>query len=239
MSPTTPSDDFRRSLEATLRFVLASGAWVLSASPKTPASRAQDQSDSRPAVEADLEALWKELEDCRRCRLSERRTHLVFGVGNPRTRILFVGEAPGAEEDRRGEPFVGKAGQLLDRMIRAIGFERAQVYIANVVKCRPPDNREPAEDEKARCLPFLWRQIEALRPRVICALGGHAAKALLDTDTGISGLRGKPVTVRGFTIVPTYHPAFLLRNPSAKRQAWQDLKKVRDLAAVEDGAADR
>lgn len=179
-----------------------------------------------------LDDVRAELGDCRRCRLAEGRTRLVFGVGDPRAAVVFVGEGPGAEEDRRGEPFVGRAGQLLDQMIRALGFERSQVYIANVVKCRPPDNREPREDEKAACLPFLWRQLQAVNPRVVCALGGHAAKALLDTDRAIGALRGRPALAGGFTVLPTYHPAFLLRNPLAKRQAWQDLKKLRELAGA-------
>lgn len=240
MSPTSPPQDPRRSLEATLRFALGSGAWILPTSPRpevrpAPAAAAVRQEEA-PGLSAALQAVRDDLGDCRRCRLSAGRTQLVFGVGHPRAPIVFVGEAPGAEEDRRGEPFVGRAGQLLDRMIRAIGFERGQVYIANVLKCRPPENRDPAEDEKAACLPVLWRQIEAVGPRVVCALGGHAAKALLGTDAPIGSLRGKPTAVRGFTVVPTYHPAFLLRNPLAKRQAWEDLKRVRALALAAPGA---
>lgn len=226
--PVTPSlsaaSDRRRALEATLRFALASGAWVVAGgAPATSAS----SGDVDAAVP--LGAIREDLGDCRRCRLGETRASLVFGVGDPGARLFFVGEGPGAEEDRRGEPFVGRAGQLLDRMILALGLERAQVYIANVVKCRPPGNREPAEDEAATCLPFLWSQIEAVRPRVVCALGAHAARHLLGVEGPLGALRGRAQTVRGWTILPTYHPAYLLRNHQAKRLAWEDLKKVKAL----------
>jgi DNA polymerase len=171
----------------------------------------------------------EDLGDCQRCRLAQGRIQLVFGVGSPSARVVFVGEGPGEEEDRRGEPFVGRAGQLLDRMLRAIDLERARVYIANVVKCRPPGNRTPHPDEAETCLPFLWRQIEAIRPVAVCALGGHAAKSLLGTETPISRLRGKPQRLRGVSVLPTFHPAYLLRNPAAKRLAWEDLKRLETL----------
>ena len=228
-SPSTP--DRRSSLEGTLRFAHRSGVWVVLGELPAPALPQGSCASSAEAPDRgeQLRQLREEIGDCRRCRLAEGRTHLVFGVGDPGARLLFVGEGPGADEDRRGEPFVGRAGQLLDRMIRALGFARGQVYIANVVKCRPPANREPREDEVSTCLPFLWRQIEAIRPQVICALGAHAARSLLGTDAAIGSLRGRAQTARGLTVLPTYHPAYLLRTPSAKRLAWRDLKTVKEL----------
>jgi len=185
---------------------------------------------SRPAPSG-LEAIRREVGECRRCRLWETRTRIVFGVGDERARVVFVGEAPGFQEDLRGEPFVGRAGQLLDRMLAALGLDRGRVYIANVLKCRPPDNRDPLSDEVETCMAFLWAQIEAIRPRVICALGAHSARALLGVRGSISGLRGKAQPVGPWTVVPTYHPAFLLRQPRFKRQAWEDLKTVARLLA--------
>ncbi|NOY45548.1 MAG: uracil-DNA glycosylase [Deltaproteobacteria bacterium] len=178
-----------------------------------------------------MEAIRREVGECRRCRLWETRTRIVFGVGDERARVVFVGEAPGFQEDLRGEPFVGRAGQLLDRMLAALGLDRGRVYIANVLKCRPPDNRDPLSDEVETCMAFLWAQIEAIRPRVICALGAHSARALLGVRGSISGLRGKAQPVGPWTVVPTYHPAFLLRQPRFKRQAWEDLKTVARLLA--------
>ncbi len=173
-----------------------------------------------------LSRISEELKGCTRCRLSKGRTNLVFGEGSERSRLVFVGEGPGFEEDRQGRPFVGRAGQLLDKMIFAIGLERADVYICNVVKCRPPENRTPQPDEAAACSPFLFRQIEALSPKVICALGLSASQALLQTTRSISELRGKEQRFRGIPLVCTYHPAYLLRSPSRKASAWQDLKEV-------------
>jgi DNA polymerase len=178
---------------------------------------------------AALAAVRAELGDCTRCRLHEGRTNLVFGVGNPRARLMFVGEGPGAEEDARGEPFVGRAGKKLDDMIRAIGLERRDVYIANVVKCRPPDNREPLPDEVGTCSPFLFRQIAAIRPAVIVALGSPAAKTLLNTRDGITRLRGRWHSFAGIPVMPTFHPAFLLRSYTEenRRMVWEDLKAAR------------
>ncbi|GAB4258307.1 MAG: hypothetical protein Kow0092_05890 [Deferrisomatales bacterium] len=233
--------DWAERLEATLRFAWRSRCWIVPGGPEHEGPPPRDEpvaeeargEEAAPEAGADpaarLQAVREELGDCRRCRLWQGRTHLVFGVGNPRARLLFVGEAPGAEEDRKGEPFVGRAGHLLDRMIQALGLRREDVYIANVLKCRPPKNRDPSPDEAATCLPFLWRQIDAIRPDVICALGAHAARNLLDTDASIGALRGRAHRVRGWTVVATYHPAYLLRNPSAKRLAWRDLKLVGDL----------
>jgi uracil-DNA glycosylase len=168
--------------------------------------------------------------DCPRCKLATLgRQQVVFGVGNPDADLMFVGEAPGADEDAQGIPFVGRAGQLLTKMILAINFERDQVYIANVIKCRPPGNRNPEPDEIATCEPFLFRQIDAVRPRVIVALGAFAAKTLLRTEEPISRLRGRIYDFRGAKLIPTFHPSFLLRSPDRKRDAWEDLKKARAL----------
>jgi uracil-DNA glycosylase len=187
-----------------------------------------------PAAEA-LEALRAEIgADCRRCRLCEKRTRVVFGVGDAAARLMFVGEGPGADEDAQGEPFVGRAGQLLNKIIEAIGLRREQVYIANVVKCRPPENRTPLPDEMEICGQFLFRQLLVLQPKAICVLGSTAAKALLGTKEGITRLRGNWQRWRDIPVLPTYHPSFLLRpyNQNAKREAWEDLKKV--LHAVYD-----
>ncbi len=163
------------------------------------------------------------------------RSQVVFGVGNPRARLMFVGEAPGADEDEQGEPFVGRAGQLLTKIIQSIGLERADVYIANVIKCRPPGNRNPEPDEVAKCQPFLFRQIDTIRPRVIVALGTFAAQTLLGTDVPISRLRGRVHPFRhGASLIPTFHPAYLLRSPERKRDVWEDMKKVRDLLTGAD-----
>lgn len=168
--------------------------------------------------------------DCTRCKLHTLgRRQVVFGVGHPQARLMFVGEAPGEDEDRQGEPFVGRAGQLLTKIIEAIGLTREQVYIANVIKCRPPGNRNPEPDEVATCEPFLFRQIDAVQPRVVVALGKFAAQSLLRTTEPITRLRGREFEFRGGTLVPTFHPAYLLRNPPAKREVWEDMKKVRAL----------
>ncbi|HEY3175127.1 MAG TPA: uracil-DNA glycosylase [Candidatus Polarisedimenticolia bacterium] len=164
--------------------------------------------------------------ECRRCKLCEGRTHIVFGDGSAGARLMFVGEGPGSEEDRRGLPFVGRAGQLLDQIIKAMGYSRSEVYIANVVKCRPPDNRTPQPDETASCTPFLFRQIEIIQPKVIVALGSPASQALLETSAGITKIRGTFRQYRGIPVMPTFHPAYLLRNPAAKREVWDDMRKV-------------
>ncbi len=176
-----------------------------------------------------LSALRDELGDCKRCKLCEARTNIVFGVGNPHARLMFVGEGPGADEDKQGEPFVGRAGQKLNEMIQAIGLERKDVYIANVVKCRPPGNRDPEPDEVATCSPFLFRQIETIQPKVIVALGSPATKTLLDTKAGITSLRGHWGSFRGIPVMPTFHPAFLLRKYTVENRlaVFADLKAAR------------
>ena len=173
---------------------------------------------------------------CTRCKLHRMgRKQVVFGVGNPNARLMFVGEAPGADEDQQGEPFVGKAGQLLTKIIEAIGLQRSDVYIANVIKCRPPSNRNPEPDEVATCQPFLFAQLDLIRPKVIVALGTFAAHALLGSDAPISRLRGRVQDYRGGAkLIPTFHPAFLLRTPERKRDVWEDMKKVRALLAEDE-----
>jgi DNA polymerase len=177
-----------------------------------------------------LDVIRTEIGDCTRCKLHGLgRRQVVFGVGNPSADLMFVGEAPGADEDVQGIPFVGRAGQLLTRIIEAIALKRDDVYIANVIKCRPPDNRNPDPDEVATCQPFLFQQIDAVRPRVIVALGTFAARTLLKTQDPISRLRGRIYEFRGAKLIPTFHPAFLLRSPDRKRDVWEDMKKVRAL----------
>lgn len=176
---------------------------------------------------ARLEALRLEFANCQLCALGQTRTKLVFGVGNPDARLLFIGEAPGYDEDRQGEPFVGKAGQLLTKIIEAgMKMKREDVYIANCLKCRPPENRNPLPDEVATCNPILMRQIEIIRPRVICALGKFAAQTLLSTETPISRLRGRFHDWNGIQVMPTFHPAYLLRNPGDKKLVWEDVQKI-------------
>jgi uracil-DNA glycosylase family 4 len=176
---------------------------------------------------ATLEDLREEIGDCRRCKLAEHRTNIVFGVGNPDARIVFVGEGPGHDEDLQAEPFVGRAGRLLTEIItKGMRLRREDVYIANVIKCRPPGNRNPEPDEVASCEPFLQRQIEIIRPRVIVALGTFAAQTLLRTRTPISRLRGQWHDYHGIRVMATFHPAYLLRNPHDKRLVWEDIKAI-------------
>lgn len=173
-----------------------------------------------------LEQVSRDLDGCIRCKLCEKRKTIVVGEGNPKAELMFVGEGPGENEDKQGRPFVGKAGQLLDRMIEAMGLRREQVYIANVVKCRPPGNRNPEPDEITACSPFLHRQIAVIQPKVIVALGKFAAQTLLETQTPITRLRGNFGTYRGVKLMPTFHPSYLLRNPASKKEAWTDLLLV-------------
>lgn len=179
-------------------------------------------------AESQLSRLAAEAAVCRLCRLCETRGKVVFGSGPPDARLMFIGEGPGAEEDRQGLPFVGRAGELLTKIIQAIGLRRDEVYIANIVKCRPPDNRDPAPDEVAACRGYLDRQIEWIRPNVLVALGRVAAQTLLGNDTPISRLRGSWFELRGIPMMVTYHPAALLRNSALKRPTWEDMQKVRD-----------
>ena len=197
--------------------------------PAAPPPAAQPVAFSKTPAEA-LSAIRADIGDCTRCKLHTLgRTQVVFGVGNPSADLMFVGEAPGGDEDIQGIPFVGRAGQLLTKIIEAIGLTRDDVYIANVIKCRPPQNRNPEPDEVETCEPFLFRQIDVIKPKVIVALGKFAAQALLRTDAPISRIRGKVFDYRGAKLIPTFHPAYLLRNPSSKREVWEDMKVARGL----------
>ena len=173
-----------------------------------------------------LAEIREELGDCKRCKLHRTRRTIVFGEGNEKATLMFIGEGPGYDEDVQGRPFVGRAGQLLTKIIESIHLSREEVYIANIVKCRPPQNRNPEADEIQSCNPFLTKQINAIRPKIICALGTFSAQTLLKTDTKISALRGKLYDLEGIKVIPTYHPAFLLRNPERKREVWGDMKKI-------------
>jgi len=195
---------------------------------KNPGVPADKNSADNP--DKTLAAVMQELGDCQRCNLSRTRTKLVFGQGNPNAELMFVGEAPGRDEDQQGVPFVGRAGQLLGKIIAAMGKTRDQVYIANILKCRPPENRNPNPDEIKICSPFLRAQIEAIKPKVICALGTFAAQTMLNTDTSIGRLRGRshPFS-ENCTLVPTYHPAYLLRSPGKKKEVWDDMQMIMKL----------
>src|SRR6266850_582686 len=197
--------------------------------PSEPIPLFASQADALRAVRDDLGA------DCSRCKLHTLgRRQVVFGVGNPEADLMFVGEAPGADEDIQGEPFVGRAGQLLTKIIESIALRREDVYIANVIKCRPPGNRNPEPDEVQQCEPFLFRQIDSVKPKVIVALGKFAAQCLLRTTDPITRIRGREFKYREAILIPTYHPAYLLRTPSAKREVWEDMKRVRAILAGDD-----
>jgi DNA polymerase len=194
-------------------------------------------SSAAPAAVAgsmrDLPALQKFLEGCPRCKLSKTRTNIVFGQGNPKADLMFVGEAPGREEDEQGLAFVGRAGGLLTKIIEAMGKKREDVWICNVLKCRPPNNRNPEADEVAACMPFLDEQIRLVSPRVIVTLGTYSAQAVLGTDEPIGRLRGRWQSARGVKVMPTFHPAFLLRSPERKKDVWEDMKRVMEYLAGE------
>jgi uracil-DNA glycosylase family 4 len=236
-----------RQLCEHLRFFQELGVTGVSRDPRWRDRAGQDrrQPEDVPATEPETEtipvtlslspadaltAIREDIGDCTRCKLHRMgRRQVVFGVGNPSADLMFVGEAPGGDEDIQGIPFVGRAGQLLTKIIEAIGLQRDDVYIANVIKCRPPENRNPEPDEVETCEPFLFRQIDVIKPKVIVALGTFAAKALLKTQDPISRLRGRVYNFRGAKLLPTFHPAFLLRSPERKRDVWEDMKKVRAL----------
>ena len=208
--------------------------------PDSGKSSAPVREEGKPSQKAErgasppaesLEEIRKDLGECTRCRLHLGRRTIVFGVGNPVAQLMFIGEGPGFDEDSQGEPFVGAAGQLLNKIIQAIDMTREEVYIANVVKCRPPENRDPEQDEAKTCIPYLERQIESVRPRVICTLGRVAAQAVLSTDKSLGRIHGRTFHVADAIVVPTYHPAYLLRNPDKKKETWEDMKLIRRLLA--------
>jgi uracil-DNA glycosylase len=218
-------DFYRRQVDESLELE------ALTAPETMPVQQpsASQSPESLPIIQdkpAALKAIRADIGDCTRCRLHKGRTNLVFGVGNPNTELMFVGEGPGADEDAQGEPFVGRAGQLLNNMINAMGLKREDVYIANVVKCRPPGNRTPEKDECDICSPFLLRQIEVIQPKVVVALGAVAAKNLLAVNDSMANLRGRWYDFRGARLAVTYHPAYLLRDPRQKKEAWKDLQMV-------------
>ncbi len=216
-------------LRRILRGLQSAGLAALPRGTRTEQAAAQAEPVPGSSVEKAEDALRLtrlQMGDCRRCRLHGQRSHIVFGEGSPAARLVFVGEGPGFEEDRTGRPFVGKAGRLLDRMIRALGMRREDVYICNAVKCRPPGNRVPDSHEIQACSTFLFMQIEAIRPAVICALGACAAQTLLNKGSAVSRLRDSVRFWRGIPLVCTFHPAYLLRNPAQKSAAWQDLVRI-------------
>jgi uracil-DNA glycosylase len=204
------------------------------ASPFVPVAAGASLFEAAERIEGDtLEKIREDIGDCTRCKLHKARTNIVFGVGNPKAQLVFIGEGPGRDEDLQGEPFVGRAGKLLTQMIEAMSLRREDVYICNVVKCRPPENRLPEKDEIATCSPFLMRQLGVIGPKVICCLGACAAQTLLQTNQGISRFRGEWFDFRGSKLIATYHPAYLLRNPNAKGEVWKDLQKVMAVLGLE------
>ncbi|MBN2256068.1 MAG: uracil-DNA glycosylase [Deltaproteobacteria bacterium] len=213
-----------RDYGGTCRIFSMKGKTFISESP-VAVDGGYDKSDVA-AAPITLPEIRREIGDCQRCELGGIRTNLVFGEGDPNAALVFVGEAPGEQEDRQGKPFVGRAGQLLTRIIEAMGLKRSEVYICNILKCRPPGNRNPKPAEIAACEPFLLKQLDAIGPKVICALGTFAAKTLLNTDLSISVLRGRFHEYHGIKLMPTYHPAYLLRNPGAKKQVWEDVQMI-------------
>jgi uracil-DNA glycosylase family 4 len=184
--------------------------------------------DQDRGVEESLETIRADLGDCRRCKLASGRNHIVFGAGNPKAELMFVGEAPGADEDAQGLPFVGRAGQLLTKVLEAMEMHREDVFICNILKCRPPGNRNPETDEISACESFLFRQIASVKPKVVCALGAFGAQTLLRTTEPIGRLRGRLIDYRGAKLMATFHPAYLLRNPNEKRKVWEDMRIIRD-----------
>jgi uracil-DNA glycosylase family 4 len=225
---------FRREPEWRTRGSIDSSAPATSGPEPAPATSGPEAAPATSGQQA-LDAIRQDIGDCTRCKLCNLgRRHIVFGVGNPQADLMFVGEAPGRDEDIQGIPFVGRAGQKLTQIIEAIGLKRDAVYIANVIKCRPPENRNPEPDEVDTCEPFLFRQIDCIKPKVIVALGTFAARSLLKTDAPISRLRGRVYEYRGAKLVPTFHPAYLLRNPDCRREVWEDMKRVRSLLNGEE-----
>lgn len=217
-------------LKSYLEYLKGMGISGLPASEKRPG----EVSQSLPPT---LDEVRKELGDCRRCKLHRTRRTLVFGEGNERAKLMLIGEGPGYDEDVQGRPFVGRAGQLLTKILQSIHLQREEVYITNIIKCRPPQNRNPEPDEIQSCHPFLLNQIGAIQPQIICALGTFAAQTLLKTDVKITALRGRFHDFAGIKVLPTYHPAFLLRNPERKREVWEDMKRISEwMYHIDDGA---
>jgi uracil-DNA glycosylase family 4 len=226
-------DFYRQPIDPSVELALQLVAEAVPAKPQAPVTLPPVIGDKPSA----LKLIREDIGDCTRCRLHKGRTNLVFGVGNVNADLMFVGEGPGADEDAQGEPFVGRAGQLLNNMISAMGIKREDVYIANVVKCRPPSNRTPEKDECDICSPFLMRQIDVIKPRVIVALGAVAAKNLLAVNDSMANLRGRWYDFRDSKLLVTYHPAYLLRDPRQKKEAWKDLQMVMKFLGLNPPAA--
>jgi uracil-DNA glycosylase family 4 len=226
-------DFYRRPVEEGVELALQPVAETMPQSSLASAALPHVLSDKPSA----LNLIREDIGDCTRCRLHKGRTNLVFGVGNVNADLMFIGEGPGADEDAQGEPFVGRAGQLLNNMISAMGIKREDVYIANVVKCRPPSNRTPEKDECDTCSPFLMRQIDVIKPKVIVALGAVAAKNLLAVNDSMANLRGRWYDFRDSRLLVTYHPAYLLRDPRQKKEAWKDLQMVMKFLGLNPPAA--
>src|SRR5262245_1598778 len=218
----------RNELAAQLQFFQDIGVESLAIGALGEAPRSDRPLGAHKAPLQELESVRAEIGDCQRCKLAPKRTNLVFGSGNPDADLVFVGEAPGYDEDQQGLPFVGRAGQLLTKIIESINLKREDVYICNVLKCRPPDNRNPEPDEVASCNPFLKKQLAAIRPKIVCCLGTFAAQTVLQTVSPISRLRGKFFDMDGMRVIATFHPAYLLRSPEKKREVWEDMKQIRD-----------
>jgi len=212
-------------VETSIRFLAKSGWQGFDCSQKSIETM-NTWKDNQTKKKETLEQIREDIGDCKRCKLFQNRKNIVFGFGNPKARLVFIGEGPGYEEDQQGLPFVGAAGQLLTKIIQAMDLTRNQVYICNIIKCRPQGNRNPEPGEIEICSPFLNRQIMAIKPDFICALGNFAAKTLLKTDDSISKIRGRFYDYGDIKLLPTYHPAYLLRNPNKKRDVWEDMKKL-------------
>jgi DNA polymerase len=233
MAPEDPQQELRElvvSLTAWLRYQRRLGRGG------EPAAAAPERREAAQVVKhfPTLPEVRRELGDCQRCKLSRGRTHIVFGDGSPRAALMFIGEGPGEEEDLQGLPFVGAAGQVLNNLLSKLGLKRAEVYIANVVKCRPQGNRDPEADEITACLPFLRKQINAIRPQVIVTLGRVATQALLDTQTPLTRLRGQWQRYRQIPVMPTFHPSYLLRFPRERHKTWEDMQQVMELLAAHE-----
>jgi uracil-DNA glycosylase family 4 len=215
-------EEMINDLKSYLEYLKGMGIFSLSTSERPSEKVFQSETST-------LEKVREELGDCKRCKLHQTRRTIVFGEGNKKSSLMFIGEGPGYDEDVQGRPFVGRAGQLLTKIIQSINLPREEVYITNIIKCRPPQNRNPEPDEIQSCHPFLMKQIRVIQPKIICALGTFSAQTLLKTDTKITALRGKFYDLEGIKVIPTYHPAFLLRNPERKRDVWEDMKKIAEL----------
>lgn len=212
-------------LKSYLRYLREMGIKALPAS-ESQSNMAFHHSSPLRSTASTLDEIRKELGDCMRCKLHRTRRTIVFGEGNGKAKLMLIGEGPGFDEDLQGRPFVGKAGQLLTKILQSIHLQREEVYITNIIKCRPPQNRNPEPDEINSCNPFLMKQIHAIQPKIICALGTFSAQTLLKTDVKITALRGKSHDMAGIKVFPTYHPAYLLRNPERKREVWEDMKQI-------------